>query len=144
MKILEPKTLVHIKHIEVSLGCDHGKGIYMFLVIVKLHYTIDKDACQFELKHGEINEEKYTMEFIIDVLKKASIGLTEMNIKIGDCYMSITDRRNIRFTSDHDMNSTLIKFYTIGDLKALFQVLGRDGYDSSYCLYCKCKSKSWK
>ena len=56
MKILEPKTLVHIKHIEVSLGGDHGKRSYIFLEIVKLHYTIDKDAYQFELKLGEINE----------------------------------------------------------------------------------------
>ena len=58
--------------------------------------------------------------------------------------MSITDQHNITFTSDYDMNSILIKFYIIGDLKALFQVLGRDGYDSLYCLYCKCKSKSWE
>lgn len=38
-----PKKLAHIKHIEVSLGGDHGKGSHTFLAIVKLHYTIDKD-----------------------------------------------------------------------------------------------------
>ena len=144
MKRLEPKKLVHIKHIEVSLGGDHGKGSYIFLAIVKLCYTMYKDAYQFELKLGEINEEKDKIDFIIELLKKLYIGLTEMNIKRGDCYMSITDQRNITFTSDYDMNSTLIKFYTIGYLKALFRVLGRDGYDYSYCLYCKFKSKSWK
>ena len=48
--------------------------------------------------------------------------------------------------SDTDLptGAYLLQFYLIGDTKGVFQLLGRSGYDSSYCVFCKCRSKTWK
>ena len=37
-----------------------------------------------------------------------------------------------------------VEFYLIGDTKGLFQLLGRSGFDSSYCLFCQSRPKTWK
>ena len=37
-----------------------------------------------------------------------------------------------------------MKCFIIGDLQGMFQLLGRNNYDSSYCLWCKYRHKEWK
>ena len=68
-----------------------------------------------------------------------------MNVnKKGDCCMSMSDLKEVAFSSNMSNISFLIKFYLIGDTKGLFQMLGRSGHDSCYCLLCQCRPKTWK
>ena len=69
----------------------------------------------------------------------------------GDCYMSIDSiqnmNRDISFLFEKPSvggDIFIVMFYLIGDLKAEFQVVGRDGYDSKYCLWCMCRQSEWK
>ena len=53
---------------------------------------------------------------------------------------------NVNDNSFNEAESTAykLKLYLIGDAKGIFQTLGRSGYDSSYCMFCKCRPKTWK
>ena len=65
-----------------------------------------------------------------------------------NAYISIDNLNNVSFLSNKlvntDHNIHIMKFYIIGDLKGVFKLLGRNRYDSSYCLWCKCRPKEWK
>ena len=45
----------YIDHIEIVLGGDHGKGIFMFIVAVIVRYTNEKqNAITIDIQIGEI------------------------------------------------------------------------------------------
>ena len=146
LKRIDASILENIQHIEVCLGGDHGKNTFIYMAILLFRYTTEKETYRLEIKLGEINEEKDKIEFIEQLMSKISSSLGELNINPrGDFYMSISNLDSITFSSEK-LNSDyiLMKFFLIGDLKSLFQTLGRAGYDSSYCLFCKCRPKEWK
>ena len=63
----------------------------------------------------------------------------------GNCHMSIDDLKNVAFSKESSSDYVYhVKLFLIGDLKGLFQIVGRNGHDSSYCLWCKCRPKDWK
>ena len=62
----------------------------------------------------------------------------------GVCYMSFDAFNNADYSSISDSNKYHIKFFLIGDLKGLFQIVGRSSFDSSYCLYYDYRPKTWK
>ena len=63
----------------------------------------------------------------------------------GDCCMSVFELTNVTFSSTGtNANCIIIKFFLMGDVKGLFQLAGRNGYDSKYCLFCKCRPTIWK
>ena len=69
----------------------------------------------------------------------------------GDAHVTLDEFNNATFSSGDKNNQSLatnklfsLKFYLIGDIKGVFQILGRNGYDSSYCMFCKCRPRKWK
>lgn len=75
-----------------------------------------------------------------------------MNIdQNGNTCMTIDQFRNVAFSSNEN-NSLLVannethlmNFFLIRDTKGVFQLIGRSGCDSSYCVLCKCRLKIWK
>ena len=67
----------------------------------------------------------------------------------GDTHAELDQVRNMSFldvASDTDLPTSiyLLQFYLIRDTKGVFQLLGQSGYDSSYCIFCKCRLKTWK
>ena len=74
-----------------------------------------------------------------------SHGLREMEINNeGYCRMSFDAFNNVKCASTSDSDKHHVKFFLIGDLKGLFQIVGRSGFDSSHCLCCDCRPKMWK
>ena len=74
------------------------------------------------------------------LMSKISFGLESLNMnKDGNACMSVDNLNNASFSSnrivDTNHNMHLMKFYIIGDLKGMFQLLGRNGHDSSYFLW---------
>ena len=86
-----------------------------------------------------MNEAKDKIEFATELIKKISYGLTTMNINSeSDCHVSVSDLSNLTFTSTTASDDwVLIKFFLVGDIKGLFQLVGRNCYDSSHCMCCK-------
>ena len=67
----------------------------------------------------------------------------------GDACLKIDDLRNVSHvdaSATDSISSTffIAKSYLIGDTKGVFQLVGRSGFDSSYCTHCHCRSKAWK
>ena len=107
-------------------------------------HSNSKETYRTELKIWEINEDKDKMEHLEVLLRKTSHGPRLMGInKEGDCCMSIDSFNNIELSTMNDSTKHHIKLFLIGDLKGLFQIIGRIGFDSSYCLYCNCRPKTW-
>ena len=75
-----------------------------------------------------------------------------MNIdQNGNTCMTIDQFRNVAFSSNENNsfpvanNEThLMIFFLIRDIKGVFQLIGRSGCNSSYCMLCKCRPKVWK
>ena len=131
------------------MGGDHGQSSYVFIAIILIRYEdTNKETYRVEVKLGEINQEKDKLEYLKPLIKKISFSLDSMKINTeGNAIMSIDNLKTISFVSnDNETSDTkyLCKFYLIGDLKSLFTLLGRDRYDSKYCLYCSCKPLAWK
>ena len=147
---MDKQNLCNANSIEICLGGDHGKESYIFMAIILIRYKNNKEPHRIEVKIGEINDEKDKIEYLTELLKKINIGLTEMNIDIttGNCFTTFHPDGAIQFSKHiillSDCTSLVTNFHVVGDLKALFQISGRDGYDGCYCLYCKAKSKDWK
>ena len=82
-------------------------------------------------------------------MSKLNFGLDYLNTKVdGYCCMPI-DCLNIMSFYDNKIiieNSAmcLMNFFIIGDLKEMFELLGKNNFDSSYFLWCKCIPKEWK
>ena len=101
-----------------------------------------KDTCRLELKLGEINQEKDKIEFLVELLKKISHGFDAMNVSDeGNTCLSADDLNNAAFTSDNSNENEIegnrthpMNFFLIGDTKGVFQMLGRNGCDSSHCV----------
>ena len=78
-------------------------------------------------------------------MEKVNEGLEEMNINAdGDCFISLNDLNNIEFLPSAppiEQAPLILQFHVIGDTKGGFQLAGRSGYDSCYCLYSMCKPK---
>ena len=149
IKKLNKNILSDAKHVEVCLGGDHGQATYMFIAIMLIRYNYEKVAHRIEIPIGEINEEKDKLECLMPLMSKIFFGLDSLNMNAdGDACMSIDDFNNKSFLSNRLVNanhkSCLMKFYITGDLKGMFQLLVRNGFDSSYCLWCKCRPKEWK
>ena len=116
------------------------------------YHDKNKVTFRLELKLGDINEVKDTIECVQQLLIKLSHGFN--NVKIGnngDAHVTLDEFNNTIFSSGDDNNQSLatnklflLKFYLIGDIKGVFQILGRNGYDSSYCMFCKCRTRKWK
>ena len=129
------------------LGGDHGKGSYLFLVIVLIRYNNKSDPYRLEIKISEINEDKDNIDYIEQLIKKISSELDQIKInKEGDCYMSSNDLHEVNFSKEHSTSGQCywMKFYIICDIKGEFQLIRRSGFDSSYCLYCQYQPKQWK
>ena len=67
----------------------------------------------------------------------------------GNTCISLDDMRNMsrmQVSPNAPLSTNIYKveFYLIGDTKGLFQLLGRSGFDSSYCLFCQSRPKTWK
>ena len=89
-----------------------------------------------KIKTGGMNEDKDKIECVEVVLKKTSPGLRLMGInKEGDCCISVDYFNNVEFSTMNDNTKHRIKLFIISDLKSLFQIAGRSGFDSSYCLH---------
>ena len=59
--------------------------------------------------------------------------------------MSISESTNVTFSlTAANENFMLIKHFLIGDIKALFQLAGRNGHESKHFLFCKCRQTVWK
>ena len=72
-------------------------------------------------------------------------GLREIGINNkGDYYISLDAFNNIDCSPISDTNKYYIKFYLIGDLIGLFQIVGRSFFYSSYYLYYNYRSRIWK
>ena len=72
-----------------------------------------------------------------------------MNPKDGKSTIDVLERNDtfqVNFSGSDNRNGKLIElnYYLFGDLKFLFMMMGRSGYEGSYCLYCHLKSKDWK
>ena len=133
----------------MCLGGDHSQATYMFVEIMLIRCNSEKVAHRIEIPIGEINEEKDKMECLTPLMSKICFGLDSLNMnEDGNAHMSIDNFNNVSFLSNRlvnaNHNTCLMKFYIIGDLKGMFQLLGRNGHDSSYCLWCKCRPKEWK
>ena len=86
---------------------------------------------------------------MIVLTSKINFGLDSLNTNVdGNCCMSIDCLNNVSFYDNKIIieNSAmyLMKFFIIGDLKGMFHLLGRNNFDLSYCLWCKCIPKEWK
>ena len=140
MKKIDPSIMDGIKWIEVCIGGDHGKNSYLFIAILLFrYYDKNKETFRLELKLGEINEVKDRIEHVQQLLIKLSHGFNNMKIdNNGDAHVTLDEFNNATFSSGNDNNQSLatntlflLKFYLIGDIKGVFQILGRNGYDSS-------------
>ena len=105
----------------MCLGGDHEKGTYLFMVILLIRYkSNNKKLHRLELKIGEINEEKDKIEYLEELIKKVSPGLRIINInKKGDCYVNISQLKDVTYNSTALENAILIKFYLTGDTKGI-------------------------
>mgnify|MGYP000582880178 CR=1 FL=1 len=90
------------------------------------------------------------------MVEKLESGLRRMKPRIdGTCTFIVTEdaqkKRSILFEEpDGGVDDAIsivgrfdLELYLIGDLKFLFMMLGRSGYSSSWCLYCKLKKAQW-
>ena len=137
VKKLRPTFLEDAEHEEVHQGRDHGQSACIFLAVVLIRCKTTKETHRLETKIGEINEEKDKFEVLKVLISKINYGLDSLKISIdGDCCVSMDSLQNISFRNNKSINKNenihLVKFYMIGDLKGMFQLLGRNNCDSSY------------
>ena len=84
-----------------------------------------------------------------ELLSRLNIGILRLNPKDGKSTIDVLERNDtfqVNFSGSDNRNGKLIElnYYLFGDLKFLFMMMGRSGYEGSYCLYCHLKSKEWK
>jgi len=132
-------------YVEICLSGDHGKGSFIFMAFIMIRYkNSNQKIKKLEIKLSKINEEKNNSEYTEILIQKISNGIQKMNVNSSrDYYINLHDFNNITFSKQRENNNqNTIKFYLIGDLKSLFQLVGRSKYDYSYYLYCKYKPKN--
>ena len=90
------------------------------------------------------------MECIEKIIKKMSCTLVDIKISNeGNAVMLLDELRNISYatttsTDAFPSGTYLLKFCIVGDAKGTFQLVGRSGFYSSPCIFCKYTPKEWK
>ena len=75
---LDDAALKYAELVKIYLGGDHGKGAFIFIVIVLVRRkNVIKDSRHTEIKLGEIKEPKDCIEHIKQSLKKNKMVLIE-------------------------------------------------------------------
>ena len=76
-KKLDDAALNDVEVIEICLGGDHGKGAYVFMEICIIRRkNIAKEPHRIEIKLGEIEEPKDSLDYIKELLKTHKQVLT--------------------------------------------------------------------
>ena len=136
VKEFEDQNLSNVNSIEICLGGDHGKGSHSFLGIILIRCLDGKDTHRLEVKLGETNEEKDSIDYLKPLLERTNYGLTGINADDnGNCYMSTDGLKNDAFSKESSSDCVChVKLFLIGDLKGLFQIVDHNGHNSSCCL----------
>jgi hypothetical protein len=137
---------------DISLGGDHGKGSFTFLLCLHLRYTDTSKDRVLDIQIGEIESSADSVELLKPLVKQIEEGVKCMNPdENGNSFFVVVDdqgKKNLQFEKFAGSIGVVVidvplAFYMMGDLKFLFMMLGRDGFSGSHCMYCMYKQSEW-
>ena len=134
-----------IKHLELLFGGDHGQGAFSFLMVVIVRYSTDREDDKYELQLGEIDSTKDCVEILEPLLQMLEPGIKALQMnKEGFAFASVDhESGDIEFEKKSSQGAFKMRCWLMGDLKFLFMVVGRTGFEGAHCLYCTLRKAQW-
>jgi hypothetical protein len=146
-----------VDKIEVSVGGDHGKGVFSFVAIVVIRYKGYSDPFSFTLQLGEIDSPTDSMEHLTPLIEKINPGLLKMqpdeNANCNFVLIKEVDKKHtvafgptvsiLTSKTRTIVRQEKLELWMAGDFKFLFMMFGRDGMCGAHCFYCRLKQSEW-